>query len=105
MSANDPLKRGQPERRLRALSSEEHPRVGAGARRATGRAPILKCSYRPPDADFYCWKFGVWYNLGDCSYRHAFSTFWGCADCGQGASNLKARRRRINLLRAHAYGR
>ena len=105
MSAIDPLKRGQHEHRLRALSSEEHHRVGAGAHRATGRAPILKCSYRPQDADFYCWKFGVWYNLGDCRYRHAFRTFSGCADCGQGENNLRAWRRRINSLRAHAYGR
>ena len=105
MSAIDPLKLGPNGRRLRALSSDDLGRVGIKTGHAGGRAPILKCRYRPPDADFYCWKFGVWYNLGDCRYRHAFRTFSGCADCGQGENNLRAWRRRINSLRAHAYGR
>lgn len=51
---------------------------------------ILRCSYRPPDADFYCWKYGVWYNLMECCLRHDENTYEGCGDCGQGRNNLKA---------------
>ncbi len=97
MSATDPLKQSTGQRGLRALpGSGENGRHDPPA----GRQTILKCTYRPPDADFYCWKFGVWYNLGDCCYRHALRTFIGCADCGQGAGNLKARRQQINAYRA-----
>jgi len=97
MSAIDPLKSGPRRYRLRALRGK-----GAPTRReADDRGePVLKCSYRPAGADFYCWKFGVWYNLLDCCYRHAFRTYSGCTDCGQGSSNLKARRQRINAYRA-----
>jgi len=97
MSATDPLKLSPGQRGLRAL------RGSGGTRRQdppADRELILKCTYRPPDADFYCWKFGVWYNIGDCCYRHALRTFAGCADCGQGAGNLKARRQQINAYRA-----
>jgi hypothetical protein len=58
----------------------------AGARRAL---EVMRCSYRPPGADFYCWKYGVWYNLMDCCYRHDKRTYEGCADCGQGRGNLR----------------
>ncbi len=44
---------------------------------------------RGPRDDFFCWKFRVWYNLRDCVYRHAFETHPDCADCPQGASNLR----------------
>ncbi len=100
MSAIDPLKRNPARRRLRALPRTADVHTGQPGDGAPDREPILKCTYRPPDADFFCWKFGVWYNLRDCCYRHALRTFDGCADCGQGASNLKARRQRINAVRA-----
>jgi len=63
----------------------------AGVRTDGDRRPleIIRCTYRPPDADFYCWKYGVWYNLMDCCDRHHDRTYSGCADCGQGRSNLK----------------
>jgi hypothetical protein len=60
--------------------------------RSGGERPAIenvRCTYRPSDADFYCWKFGVWYNLMDCCERHHDETYSGCADCGQGRSNLK----------------
>ena len=98
MSATNPLKKIPGQFGLRALR-------GNGRRDPpSDQNPILKCTYRPADADFYCWKFGVWYNLSDCCYRHAFRTFTGCADCGQGASNLKARRQQINAHRARVCG-
>ncbi len=63
------------------------------------REENLKCSYRPPDADFFCWKYGVWYNLMDCCYRHERRTFSGCAPCGQGARNLKVHQARYLAAR------
>ncbi len=98
MSANEPLKQSPNRQGLRALSNDS-PDKGQDGRRGN-RSTVVKCSYRPPSADFFCWKYGVWYNLEDCCYRHALSTFSGCADCEQGAGNLKAQRRRINALRA-----
>lgn len=59
------------------------------------RPEVLKCSYRPPDANFFCWKYGVWYNVMDCCYRHFRKTFSGCADCGQGRNNLKVNQERF----------
>jgi len=63
------------------------------------RRLLLKCNFRPADADFFCWKYGVWYNLLDCCYRHARKTYTGCASCGQGASNLKVNKGRFLALR------
>jgi hypothetical protein len=87
MSAADPLKQGQ-RRLFRTLAPPETPPGGtasASRRRASG----LKCSYRAPGSDFYCWKYGVWYNLMDCCFRHAFRTYSGCSGCGQGRMNLR----------------
>ena len=69
------------------------PREERSAR--TGRQPeeMLKCSYRPGDADFYCWRFKIWYNTLDCAYRTRFRTFDGCSHCTQGDFNLAARRK------------
>ncbi len=63
------------------------------------RRSFLKCDYRPSDADFFCWKYGVWYNVMDCCYRHARQTYSGCAGCGQGANNLKANKDRFHSSR------
>ena len=97
MSAIDPLRRGHGVRLLRQVGSpdrlEDEDRPGGPARDEN-----LRCRYRPPDADFYCWKYGVWYNLMDCCYRHERRTYPGCAVCGQGASNLKVHRDRYLLL-------
>jgi hypothetical protein len=62
------------------------------------RRDVLKCTYRPPDANFFCWKYGVWYNLLDCCYRHFRRTYSGCEDCGQGASNLRANKDRFHSI-------
>lgn len=59
------------------------------------RREVIKCNYRPADANFFCWKYGVWYNLMDCCYRHFRKTFDGCTGCGQGASNLKVHKTRL----------
>ena len=44
---------------------------------------------RSPRDDFFCWKFRVWYNLRDCSFRHGWRTHPECANCPQGAANLR----------------
>ncbi len=44
---------------------------------------------RGPRDDFYCWKFRVWYVLADCAFRHHWQTTPDCADCSQGAANLR----------------
>jgi len=99
MSAIDPLKRGQgARRRFRAV---EPPTAEGSACHPARRTAILKCSYRPPDADFYCWKYGVWYNIIDCCYRHARQTYPGCAGCGQGRNNLRANQERYLARRFH----
>jgi hypothetical protein len=63
------------------------------------RRDILKSNYRPPDANFFCWKYGVWYNLMDCCYRHFRKTYSGCTGCGQGANNLRANKDRFLAIR------
>lgn len=44
---------------------------------------------RGPHDDFFCWKFRVWYVARDCVFRHAYRTHPDCAECGQGAANLR----------------
>lgn len=92
MSATLPARRGP--RQLRTVEAHEAP-----AAEPHSRADAMKCSYRPADADFYCWKYGVWYNVMDCCYRHDRQTFEGCADCGQGARNIKVHRLRYAARR------
>jgi len=66
-----------------------------------GRIPedMLKCSHRPPNADFYCWRYKVWYNTLDCAFRTKHRSFEGCARCSQGDFNLQARQRDLKLER------
>ena len=56
---------------------------------------MLKCSYHPPDADFYCWRFKLWYNSVDCAYRTKHHTFEGCSQCSQGDLNLRTHHREL----------
>ena len=63
------------------------------------RRDVLKCNFRPQDANFFCWKYGVWYNLLDCCYRHFNETYSGCTGCGQGANNLRANKDRFHSIR------
>ncbi len=51
------------------------------------------CSYRAPDDDFFCEKYGVWYPMRDCNFRVLHRTFDGCVDCFQGRLNLRGPRR------------
>jgi hypothetical protein len=99
MSAIDPLKKGLDRQRFRTIEPVAPAYKGKPSSPADRTPPAPRCDYRPPDADFYCWKFGVWYNLMDCCYRHARRTFSGCAGCGQGRNNLRA-----NLDRYHDLG-
>jgi hypothetical protein len=99
MGAGDALKKGLVRRwGFRTVGPGEASPEAATAR--PSRAEVLRCSYRPPDADFYCWKYGVWYNLMDCCFRHARRTYGGCAGCGQGENNLRQNRHRFHALQA-----
>ena len=60
---------------------------------------MLKCSYRPADADFYCWRFKIWYNSLDCAYRTRHHSFEGCANCNQGDLNLRSRGLELQVTR------
>jgi hypothetical protein len=94
MSAVDPLRAAQDRRqRLRAVRRAEEEAS------QSRRLAVLKCTYRPADANFFCWKYGVWYNVMDCCYRHDHGTYSGCSPCGQGASNLKANLERYRATR------
>jgi hypothetical protein len=96
MSAADPLK--SPLARRRILRTVDPLAEGEGAK-PRRRHPGEKSTWRPPDANFFCWKYGVWYNLMDCCYRHDHRTYDGCDGCGQGAGNLKANRDRYLAVR------
>ncbi|MFQ5876978.1 MAG: hypothetical protein ACE5JH_04710 [Acidobacteriota bacterium] len=91
MRATDPLKACLAARRFRAVGPGGLCASGGNGHRPPTGSAVLKCSYRPPDADFYCWKYGVWYNTLDCCYRHVYRTYSGCAGCGQGAGNVRTR--------------
>ena len=100
MSATDPVKGDQSRReRFRAIETIDRADLAGSVSVRRRAVRILKCSYRPPDANFYCWKYGVWYNLMDCCYRHDRRTFPGCSSCGQGEGNLRANRERYRLAR------
>ena len=75
------------------------PRGERGARATRMPEEMLKCSYRPADADFYCWRFKIWYNTLDCAYRTRYRTFDGCSRCAQGDFNLSARRKDLPAQR------
>jgi hypothetical protein len=95
MGATDPLKNALTLRMgFRTVEPMEPAQQSAGTGRAEPRLEPLRCRYRPQEADFYCWKYGVWYGLMDCCYRHDRKTYPGCADCGQGRNNLRQNRRR-----------
>ncbi len=81
-------------RTIDPAESEGTEESGRGRRRV-----VLKCNYRPQDANFFCWKYGVWYNLMDCCYRHFRKTYSGCTGCGQGANNLRANKGRFLAIR------
>jgi len=71
------------------------------SRQGRPREDMLKCSYRPPDSDFYCWRFKIWYNTLDCAYRTHHRSFDGCRHCSQGDFNLKTRRHDLIVPRFH----
>lgn len=99
MGAGDALKRGLAGRlRFRTIGPDEAAPDAASTCPPGSRSVVERCAYRPPDADFYCWKYGVWYNLMDCCYRHSRGTYSGCTGCGQGESNLRQNRRRFQTV-------
>jgi hypothetical protein len=100
MSAIDPLQKDS-RRRFRAVEPFDSTAMEERPAAPDPRTEDLKCSYRPAGADFFCWKYGVWYNLMDCCYRHERHTFSGCSDCGQGAGNLKVNRARYAAARSY----
>ncbi len=102
MGAGDALKRGLVRRlRFRTIGPDEAAPAAASTCPAAGRPAVVRCTYRPPDADFYCWKYGVWYNLMDCCYRHSCGTYAGCIGCGQGENNLRQNRVRFRAVYLH----
>lgn len=76
------------------------PRDEHDVRRGRVSEEMLKCSYRPADADFYCWRFKIWYNTLDCAYRTRYRSFDGCSHCTQGDFNLASRRRDLPVIRS-----
>jgi len=82
---------------VRLVRSSPSPEERPG-RKSPVPEEMLKCSYRPPDADFYCWRFKLWYNTLDCAFRTRHRTFEGCGGCNQGAFNLKSRARDLVSL-------
>ncbi len=62
----------------------------------------LRCTYKAPDDDFFCWKFQIWYPSLDCAYRNLHRTCAPCADCAQGSRNLE--RRATDLASRHWFG-
>ncbi len=55
-----------------------------------GASPRLSgCNYRHAEDDFFCLRYGVWYNSRDCAIRTKFRTCEGCLNCEQGRFNLK----------------
>jgi hypothetical protein len=102
MSAIDPVNRGLGIRRtFRAVGPGDPSGNDLPETRSGSRVESLRCSFRAADADFYCWKYGVWYNVMDCCYRHERRTYSGCAGCGQGRNNLRANRREYEALGLH----
>ena len=59
----------------------------------------MRCTYKFPSDDFYCWRYQVWYNSYDCAYRTKFQTSPGCRDCAQGDGNLKRHQARLSNVR------
>lgn len=69
-------------------------------RRRSGSS--LRCTYKAPDDDFFCWKFQIWYPSIDCAYRNLHRTCAPCAECAQGQRNLE--RRAADLASRHWFG-
>ncbi|MEE9217479.1 MAG: hypothetical protein V3U98_00240 [Acidobacteriota bacterium] len=62
----------------------------------------MRCTYKAPGDDFFCWKFQLWYPSIDCAYRNLYQTCAPCADCAQGRRNLE--RRGVDLARRRWIG-
>ena len=65
----------------------------------TSAASFPECSYRDPQDDFYCLRYGVWYRSLDCAFRTRFKTSAGCFACEQGRFNLKRHRAALRRVR------
>lgn len=61
------------------------------ARPAGRRTGSMRCTYKAPEDDFFCWKFQLWYPSIDCAYRVKHATCTPCANCAQGRRNLERR--------------
>jgi len=66
-------------------------------------------TYRAPEDDFFCLRYGVWYPSFDCAVRTRYRTSGGCLDCDQGRFNLKRHApaltpRELRLLRRAYHG-
>lgn len=65
-------------------------------------AGSLRCTYKAPEDDFFCWKFQLWYPMIDCAYRNFYRTCTPCANCAQGHRNLE--RRAVDLAQRRWFG-
>jgi hypothetical protein len=78
---------------------EPEVRPGGSERPASGG---LRCTYRLPGDDFFCWKFQIWYPSIDCAYRVKHRTCAPCSNCAQGRRNLE--RREVDLAQRRWIG-
>lgn len=69
----------------------EAPATGEPGGPAPRRGASLRCTYKSPGDDFYCWKFQIWYPSIDCAYRVQNRTCSPCSNCAQGRRNLERR--------------
>lgn len=76
--------------------------AGEDSAPARSGAESLRCTYKSPEDDFFCWKFQLWYPMIDCAYRNLYRTCTPCADCAQGSRNLE--RRAADVMRRRWFG-
>jgi hypothetical protein len=51
--------------------------------------PAPAVGTKGPHDDFFCHKYGVWYQVDDCVYRTTHATYSGCVNCFQGTLNAR----------------
>jgi len=52
----------------------------------------VRAAQPEPGDDFFCLRFGLWYDSYDCAFRTRFDTCPACRRCSQGRFNLERHR-------------